>query len=356
MTQTAVFPGDILMDSTSLEDAFAVIYGVPSFLPDAFLLPSLAQLVQSLVIHRRILVEPGSYEKHILEGLSTYINESGLAGLIEPIPLDDLELVRLAALASKRSREISASVARELSDGLLHQAYAQFEAQRTVRYLIDVFQPDEEPRQEVFVRGIAWRAYLYFAISCHKGVPYLPNRFRAPVIEHDLRSGFFYKKAADAALKAVEEAAVTVLDERNQLLGQRLFELKFPPILNYVLSQAKGSRTEIIPRTLELRETSAARAFRKLCTAVDQATKEGNLLLLGETLDEIRSRSKTWLREVDAPSIDVAIAYPLGIEFDPLGLWEYVKLRRKHHLIFLERLFEASVQVNGTAEFSRSRF
>jgi len=346
-------PGDVLMDSTTFEEAFrAICWGVN--LPQGEnCLRGLAQLLRALILHERILIEPSSYDAHMQGGLHRYLDDMHLHDLVEPIGLDETELEKLGWLASKRSREIVDDLPTEVAESLVKRASldadTRHEAARIVHYreLRRPYNPTTADSISAAVQVAAYRAYLYFAISCYKGVPYLPNAYRAAIIDHEVRTAFHYKNVGDAAMKAVEEAAEATAERRNRLIGQSMFNLEFPLILSYVLARVKRNWNEVIPCALELRRSSEARAFRKLCTKVDQATRAGDLDPLAEALDELSLRSKAWLNNLEEPSIDISIAFPLSIEFNPIGLWKHIKAGRKRHLIFLDKLYTESGRLSS---------
>ncbi|MCI0564376.1 MAG: hypothetical protein MN733_38375, partial [Nitrososphaera sp.] len=298
---------------------------------------ALAQLVQALVIHNRILIEPNSYAFHFTGGLSHYVSDIGLASLIKPIYILDPMLNELRDLAEQRARGALAFLPDHVKEPL--QRYAELKGPYAEgQHLIE-----RQNSGDVPLETVAFRGYLYYGISYNLGLPYLPHPYRLPIIEHELQKRFMYKKAVDAAINAVTQTTTDILEQRNRQLGEKLFELKFSPILNFVLSKINNWR-ELIPRTLELRRSAEATAFRKLCTEIDKAAYEGNLDVLGEALDEIEARTRLWLDKSEPPKINVSIAIPLGIEFDLFDLGRYVQSKRKRYLIFLDRLYAASIK------------
>jgi hypothetical protein len=156
-----------------------------------------------------------------------------------------------------------------------------------------------------------------------------------------------YKKVAESGLRVVETATKKTLEERNKIIGQNIFETTFPIILYYVFSKVKKSWGEFFPRLLEVRESKEAKAYRQLCEAIDIATKDNDMALLANVLDEFSRKSSEWKVKSELPPMQISIAFPPAIEFDPFEVLSIISSKRKRHLLFLDNLYVASVKPNG---------
>jgi hypothetical protein len=349
--KAGIQPGDILMDATTFQDAFLAVYGGTRS-PHSPSLLGLAQLIQAIVIHNRILIEPSSYGIHMQTGFSQYLQDMSLNSLVEPIQIRREDLMEIEGLAVSKAHTLDKEADEIYKNaGLDPHPIRERETDiwldpRGFSHGLTSFVRYKYLENKFHLGGkslIAYRAYFYFGISCCLGLPYLPHVSRIPFIEHELRTRFYYKKASDAAVNATELAASIKIQKRNKLIGENIFKFQFPLLLNYVISKVKSSWDEVIPIAHELRESTEARAFRKLCTEIDAATREGDLQPIGELLDELNSRTKLWLKEIEEPTLEIGIAFPLSIQFDLIRLLRYLQARRERHLIFLDKLYGAAI-------------
>jgi hypothetical protein len=114
-----VNPGDILMDSTSIEDAFLFVCERDTYprSTGSALLDSLARFTQALVIHSRIVVEPSSYNTFLKKGsLFEYISQFGLGDIIVPLEANKSTLKKFENLAKRKTETLAINIIQELTD------------------------------------------------------------------------------------------------------------------------------------------------------------------------------------------------------------------------------------------------
>jgi len=51
-----------------------------------------------------------------------------------------------------------------------------------------------------------------------------------------------------------------------------------------------------------------------------------------------------WLKEIDAPTINIGISFPLSIDVNMFDIWKYIESKRKRHMIFLDKLYEEGIE------------
>jgi hypothetical protein len=126
-----------------------------------------------------------------------------------------------------------------------------------------------------FTPGLITRAHFYILASEVLGAPYRPDVLRAPICWKFFQRGSFAdfaleERFVDAAERLARERVASV----NDFLGRAAFAT-LPLFVARVLNDSR-SRSDIIPRTLEIRNSAEAQRFREHISTLYHAEDAGN--------------------------------------------------------------------------------
>lgn len=166
-------------------------------------------------------------------------------------------------------------------------------------------------------------------------------RHKISVREMPIQSN--YKSILDRVLQETEISVRDRTEALNSLLPQKSLVLDVPLVFNYILEKSH-KREDIIPIALDVRDSREARAFRKQLALLDEAMAVGDYKLLVDLTGELRDKLNILGRKLDQPSVGLEIGFPPAVALDPLGIFERIKIKRRHHLVFIDQLYNAGLQ------------
>ncbi|MFJ6121706.1 hypothetical protein [Streptomyces sp. NPDC092129] len=208
---------------------------------------------------------------------------------------------------------------------------------------------------ELFAAHLIYRTRVYVLLADLLGCPYGADALRTGLARPRPRHAFAERVAA-----LVDDAERDRDKQINELLTYEAFEVRIPLVLKHVLSRA-GKPSEVLPITLEIRDSRPARRYREYCSRVDAAIAEGNRDDVARACAELSSygvrfegelvgRHPTMESAVQTAKDLVSIGSPLlgalipGLTFaaGQVGNW-----RRRRRFAFLEKLTSTPRNLNA---------
>ena len=186
----------------------------------------------------------------------------------------------------------------------------------------------------------------YSLLSAAKvGLPYRPDPETGMYTQWRVTepTDDYYKSFADQVLENVKNIASSETDQMNRLLSESRFSIETPMIFNYVLDENQSKAETIIDTALRSRESKEAKSFRRFCGEFDLAARIGDDQTLYRLKAEIDKACEGLKTKCQQPTLEFDIEFPLSISLNPVELWRYVQHKRKRHLVFIDRLYQAAL-------------
>jgi hypothetical protein len=315
MSEKPFKPGDVLIDALIAQSAAAVLSrGISNSVQPLIaeierpMIYSLMQLVETIVIHNRLVIGSPPYEPELDIG-------QGFEKIrvLLSFPEDTMKLINELIGAEKPAeddpyREMI-RLLNTIDPGIYERYYSNYN--ETVSF-------HAMTQMAAAQYGLAYRA-ITGAKQTSK-----------------------YASVAEKTLNKIED----VINQDNKIADEYVgdyFKLDVPIIFNYIMEKARN-RKDIIPVALEVREMKVARAFRNQLTLLDEAAAVGEGKIVKEMVREIDDRVKALGKKLGQPSIDLYVGAPLSISqnIGQIAKWIQAAIthHRKRHLIFIEKMFD----------------
>ena len=199
--------------------------------------------------------------------------------------------------------------------------------------------------------GIATSFYL--ACSQLLGVPYKPSIIRSQILGEVLEKDFTSKNynAAEISIKLLEKSREEVADEYlSKLLELNIIETKIPLILSFILKEANNPN-DIIPITMQIRNSKNAKAFRSWCNNFSEEIMNGNLKNIFnhyKDLDKITKDMHKYMGIEKEESISLKLGWGPIEHKKTFSLPEIINkpIYFKRHLLFLGNLYKNIMSVS----------
>lgn len=196
---------------------------------------------------------------------------------------------------------------------------------------------------------------VYLLLSDLLGCPYGADALRTGLVRPRPCRGF-----AERVATLVDDAERDRDQQINELLAYEAFEVRIPLVLKHVLSRA-GKPGEVLPITLDIRDSRPARRYREYCSRVDAAIAEGKRDDVARACAELSSYGVRLEAELAAghptmePAVQtakdlVSIGSPLlgalipGLTF---AAGQASNWRRRRKFAFLEKLTSTPRNLNA---------
>lgn len=147
----------------------------------------------------------------------------------------------------------------------------------------------EKGIHEFYAASLLVRTLFYLFVSDLTGLMYRGDAIRSKLvrslIKPDERQRKNFAESVIAAVTIDEKERDKIV---NEILGYEAFEVKCPLVAKAVLEKAE-SFEDILKVALDLRNSRAARRFRKFSTTVDEAIRAGKRNEVEKALEELSS-------------------------------------------------------------------
>ncbi len=355
MTST-LLSGDTLISSKRFLES-ALILSRES--PKSLLLPlwnenpslriSLAFLIESIVLHERLFC---TFSRETFEKLVLQSKLSKILTLLRPIPLPSL----ISEMEKHGSPDAS-----QVKHG--YEALSSSPSMVIEKEALQVFNlafPDlateEAPKNEmpkaksrgISLREVTSRHFLYYETVASLAVGIAYSLTKQSDSLRDLNGSLNkanqsgYKIYGEQALTETAIAAEEKAHRLNSLLKRELFSVEAPIVFSYVIEKAR-EKEDLLSVAMDIRNSKEATAFRKQCSLFDQALKDGDDKALLSMTEELEDKIAQLRKRIEGPKLKFDISFPLGLTISPTEIWDFVKFRRKRHLIFISHLYEAAL-------------
>ena len=208
---------------------------------------------------------------------------------------------------------------------------------------------------ELFAAHLIYRTRVYVLLADLLGCPYGADALRTGLVRPRPRRGF-----AERVATLVDDAERDRDQQINEVLAYEAFEVRIPLVLKHVLSRA-GKPGEVLPITLDIRDSRPARRYREYCSRVDAAIAGGKrddvaracaeLTSYGVRLEaELAARHPTMEPAAQTAKDLVSIGSPLlgalipGLTF---AAGQASNWRRRRKFAFLEKLTSTPRNLNA---------
>jgi hypothetical protein len=201
-------------------------------------------------------------------------------------------------------------------------------------------------------------AVFYLMCSQVLGIPYKPCILRAPFIAQVIKDKFDSRKfnAADIIIALLEKSREEAIQEYfEKVLELNMIEVNIPCILSAVLRNST-SLSDVIPLTIQLRESREAKAFRQWCNNLTQIIQQGDLAKIAEAIKEVKDLVTSWnkfLGLTRGDNVDVSLGWGPASVSIPFSLPRLLQrpIHFKRHLSFLHRIYSISLKTARSSEY-----
>jgi hypothetical protein len=179
-------------------------------------------------------------------------------------------------------------------------------------------------------------------LAASLGVNYVPNPTRIKLFE----SPNFMEQIPFTDFR---RDVLKFFQKVNRLSNERIsevfrsidqVELPFPLIYNYVRSE---DSSELVRKTIELRESASARSYREFCRELETAFQQGNKQFLDQKANEIKELANQWAISLaqKRPKKKVTLSTPfIGVASTDIEIpwFDPFSSKRKPHFVFIHSL------------------
>lgn len=324
-------PGAIVLNNYALRAALSFLRGdtFENYDQKFWAFTCLMQLIESIVLHEQIFYE----------GTSGAITVEELFKAFDDDLAEFLHKVTLSGTGLEKSPNILVRLPPSLN------AQGSFDPPRYVppKHITTI------PFHHEAVGGWYVDPEYSLQLAAHFGLAYKPAPWEVGSTQNLIQEAHtsYYASFASNTFDLIHDMASKEAEEMNKWLGQSRFKVEMPLVFNYVFEARGWNEDAIITKTLEMRDSKEVKAFRKVCSEFDTAAKVGDSKTMYRLQREVISSARRLNSQYNGPSIEIDIQFPLAISFKPQELWTYIQRRRKHHLVFIAKVYEAALRSEG---------
>jgi hypothetical protein len=196
------------------------------------------------------------------------------------------------------------------------------------------------------ILGFFLRGLYYNDVAKAEHIPYHPHGGRSPIVMSDgLWAAGATEDYARVPVDFVQRLRREIVSEVNSAANCDLFDLDVPPVFAAILREAKRPE-DCLPIAIQMRNTSAAAAYRRCLQAISAPESGLKMLELKAELEELKQNlRKQLLLERQTVSVGLwKFSFPVKL---PGWLFKSLYLPGERHMQFVRDLAMAVINLRG---------